>query len=74
MQTFRRLKKLWLTLFFIYKCIDYLHNHNNLIRLRAHIHRYGYINSLNIYLQKSTKEMERVLAHRSRRLTGDLIV
>ena len=31
---------------------DNLHNHNNLIRLRAHMHSYGYINSLNIYLQK----------------------
>ena len=49
-----------ITLIFIYKiCVDYLHNHNNLIRLRAHMHSYGYINSLNIYLQKSTKETER---------------
>ena len=38
------------------------------------MHSHGHINSLNIYLQKSTKETERVLAHRSRRLTGELIV
>ena len=59
-----------ITLIFIHKCIDHLHNYNNLIRLRAHVHGYGYINSLDIYLQKSTKEKEHVLAHQSRSLTG----
>ena len=54
--------------------MNHLHNHNNLIRLRAHMHSYGYINSLNIYLQKSTKETERVFSSCSRRLTGELIV
>ena len=49
------------SIFYIYKCVDYLHNHNNLIRLRVHMHSYGYLNSLNIYLQ-STKETERVFS------------
>ena len=78
MQSFRRHKKLWsrrnvfpdITLIFVYRCVDYLYNHDNLLRLRADMHSYVYINSLNIYLQKT----DMFLAHRSRRLTGELIV